>query len=320
MGERKVLNFHLDPDMDPSIIPRIKRNREKLVEVRMMLPFSLRCNTCGEYMYRGKKFNSKKEDIMNETYMGVRIIRFYIKCSVCSAEITFKTDPQNSDYVCESGASRNFELWRETQRVVEEEEKNREEEEELDAMKALENRTMDNKIEMDVLDALDEIRAINQRHQRVDTNKVLEALAAKNQPIKRDPSSLLTEEDEKEIQNMKFGIKTQESNDTLNNSNNNNNSILSQLKKQMINTNNIASTSSNPIIITKKKRKLEESNSETIVETKSQHKEEIKESNQEQNTPTITTSTTGTTNNNDTTTTSSIFGLLGDYGDDENDE
>lgn len=316
MGERKVLNFHLDPDMDPSIIPRIKRNREKLVEVRMMLPFSLRCNTCGEYMYRGKKFNSKKEDITNETYMGVRIIRFYIKCSVCSAEITFKTDPQNSDYVCESGASRNFELWRETQRVVEEEEKNREEEEELDAMKALENRTMDNKIEMDVLDALDEIRAINQRHQRVDTNKVLEALAAKNQPVKRDPSSLLTEEDEKEIQNMKFGVKTQETNDTLNNNtNNNSNSILSQLKKQMINnTNNtnLTSTSSNPIIITKKKRKLEESNSETIVETKSQaletKKEETKESNQEEN------------NTNETTTSSSIFGLLGDYGDDEDDE
>ena len=40
----------------------------------------------------------------------------------------------------------------------------------MDSMKALENRTIDNKVEMDVLDALDEIRAINQRHERIDTS------------------------------------------------------------------------------------------------------------------------------------------------------
>ena len=39
----------------------------------------------------------------------------------------------------------------------------------MDSMKALENRTIDNKVEMDVLDALDEIRAINQRHERINT-------------------------------------------------------------------------------------------------------------------------------------------------------
>ena len=73
----------------------------------------MRCDTCGEYMYRGKKFNSRKEDMPGEDYMGIRKFRFYIKCSVCSAEITFCTDPKNSDYECESGALRNFEMWRE---------------------------------------------------------------------------------------------------------------------------------------------------------------------------------------------------------------
>ncbi len=32
--------------------------------------------------------------------------------TLCSAEITFKTDPMNTDYAAEHGASRNFEPWR----------------------------------------------------------------------------------------------------------------------------------------------------------------------------------------------------------------
>jgi hypothetical protein len=52
-----------------------------------------------------------------QTYLGIQIFRFYFKRSKCSAEITFKTDPQNSDYTVESGASRNFEPWREKDEV-----------------------------------------------------------------------------------------------------------------------------------------------------------------------------------------------------------
>jgi hypothetical protein len=39
----------------------------------------MRCNTCGEYIYKGKKFNARKEDVENESYLGLRIYRFYIK-------------------------------------------------------------------------------------------------------------------------------------------------------------------------------------------------------------------------------------------------
>ena len=160
MGERKVLNFYVPPDFDASIIPRQKRDKTKLIEVRTMLPFSMRCNTCGEYMYRGKKFTAKKEMIQGEEYMRIRKFRFHIHCSVCSAVIVFKTDPKNSDYEMESGGSRNFEVWRDDTAAVEQMEKEREEEDNVDAMKALENRTMDNKVEMDVLDALDEIQVL----------------------------------------------------------------------------------------------------------------------------------------------------------------
>ncbi|KAG0706347.1 DUF572-domain-containing protein [Suillus ampliporus] len=167
MSERKVLNKYFPPDFDPSLIPRRRGPKNSQQVVRLMAPFSMRCNTCGEYIYKGKKFNARKETVDGEDYYGIKIFRFYIKCTLCSAEITFKTDPKNTDYSAEHGASRNFEPWRE-ERVVEEEDRlARLEEEENNPMKALENRTVDAKREMDILDALQDIRARNARNERV---------------------------------------------------------------------------------------------------------------------------------------------------------
>jgi len=71
-----------------------------------------------------------------------------------------KTDPQNSDYVVESGATRNFEPWRAEDEETDEMKKKRESEEMGDAMKSLENRTLDSKREMDILAALDEMKSM----------------------------------------------------------------------------------------------------------------------------------------------------------------
>lgn len=183
MGERKVLNKYFPPDFDPSIMPRKRRSdigrerKNKQIEVRMMLPMSVQCDTCGEYMYRGKKFNSRKEDVLEEDYFGIKIFRFYIKCVTCAAEITFKTDPKSGDYIAEKGASRNFEPWRENNEAIDSELQKRQEEEHNDSMKTLENRTKESKREMDILDTLDEIRAINQRHERIDTAALLSSHA-----------------------------------------------------------------------------------------------------------------------------------------------
>jgi hypothetical protein len=66
----------------------------------------------------GTKFNCRKEDVPEDAYLGIRVFRFYFKCTRCSAELAMKTDPKNSDYVMEAGASRNFEPWRDKSQQV----------------------------------------------------------------------------------------------------------------------------------------------------------------------------------------------------------
>jgi Saf4/Yju2 protein len=130
--------------------------------------------SCGEYIYKGRKFNARKETT-DEKYLSISIYRFYIRCTRCSAQISFKTDPKQMDYQVESGAKRNFEPWRDNKLVDETEEQRldrleREEQEEeaaqRDVMAALEAKTMDAKTEMAVADALDEIRVRNARLDR----------------------------------------------------------------------------------------------------------------------------------------------------------
>ena len=175
-----------------------------------------RCNTCGEYIYKGKKFNARKETVEGEDYYGIKIFRFYIKWCVtlrslprviltptsstlCSAEITFKTDPKNTDYAAEHGASRNFEPWREEQAVEEEDRLAKLEEEENNPMKVLENRTIDSKREMDILDALHDIRARNARNERVGQSEDLVGRIGREEIISPEDEQRRREEEEDEM-------------------------------------------------------------------------------------------------------------------------
>ncbi|KAL0951658.1 hypothetical protein HGRIS_008338 [Hohenbuehelia grisea] len=204
MSERKVLNKYFPPDFDPDLIPRRKQPKNSQQVVRLMAPFSMRCNTCGEYIYKGKKFNARKETVEGEDYYGIKIFRFYIKCTLCSAEITFKTDPKNTDYTAEHGASRNFEPWRDEAAVEEEDRLAKLEAEENNPMKALENRTQDSKREMDILDALQDIRARNARNERVGQGVDLVARIEKDEVETEEAleQKRLAEEDEKLVREV----------------------------------------------------------------------------------------------------------------------
>ena len=181
MSERKVLTKYYPPDFDPSKIARTRNTGPKTAgpktqTVRLMAPFSMKCTSCGEYIYKGRKFNARKETT-DEKYLSIPIYRFYIRCTRCSAEITFKTDPKGMDYTCEKGAKRNFEVWR--GKEGEEGNKLETEEEMLDRIEAeeaerggvmaeLEGKVHDAKQEMAIADALDEIRTRNARISRAE--------------------------------------------------------------------------------------------------------------------------------------------------------
>ncbi|XP_036412581.1 splicing factor YJU2 [Colossoma macropomum] len=198
MSERKVLNKYYPPDFDPSKIPKLKLPKDRQYVVRLMAPFNMRCKTCGEYIYKGKKFNARKETVQNEQYLGLPIFRFYIKCTRCLAEITFKTDPENTDYAMEHGATRNFQA----EKLIEEEEKKiqreREEEELNNPMKVLENRTRDSKMEMEVLENLQELKELNQRQAAVDFESMLEQY----KELEKRQKEKEQEEDERETKEM----------------------------------------------------------------------------------------------------------------------
>lgn len=171
MGERKVQAKYYPPDFDPSKIPRVKKKNKNEDLVRFMLPMSVRCDTCGEFMGTGLKFNAKKSDT-GDNYLGIRIFRFSMKCKSCPATFTIRTDPKNSEYICDTGVRRNYEPWRE-KKNVEEEEKGERSRQDEDSMQALENKTIDAKRQMEDLDALDEIKSNNAKRAAVNVDDVI---------------------------------------------------------------------------------------------------------------------------------------------------
>ena len=177
MAERKVLNKYYPSDFDPDKLRTIeKKNTPKICNVRMMLPMTMKCYTCGTYTYIGTKCNMKVEPVQDEDYLGITLYRFYYRCSNCFSQITFKTDPKNNDYTAEIGASRNHEPWKDIMLAEEEYKNNKKMEMRDDAMKNLEYRTYDSKREMDILEATDKVKELNRREANIDYDELIKKI------------------------------------------------------------------------------------------------------------------------------------------------
>lgn len=227
MADRKTINKYYPPDFDPSKLGRTKKQPKtgsaSLATVRLMSPFSMRCTTCGEYIYKGKKFNARKQQT-GESYLGIQIIRFYIRCPRCSGEIRFRTDPKTSDYLTEAGAERNLEPWRDREKEEEtlEDRLLRLEKEEEEAAAAEENKNgisakdggttsdpfagLEEKVnlakrEMEIQDELEELRMRNARFEELSANASAPSIEAVSAQRKKED-----EEDEEAAKQIFGGI------------------------------------------------------------------------------------------------------------------
>mmetsp|Transcript_160621 Transcript_160621/g.283217 ORF Transcript_160621/g.283217 Transcript_160621/m.283217 type:complete len:364 (-) Transcript_160621:36-1127(-) len=169
VGWTFTAGLYYPPDYDPAKLVPLKHlkargeKKEKMLNIRMMFPFTMICDSCGEYNYTGTKFTAKTETIKNEEYLGIKVYRFYGRCKHCWSEFTFKTDPKNSDYTMESGGKRTYEAWKDAD-MAEAEMKKEKEDAEKDQMKALEQKSIDVQAEMQRIEDLDAIRTLNKRN------------------------------------------------------------------------------------------------------------------------------------------------------------
>ncbi len=211
MAERKVLNKYYPSDFDPDKLRTIeKKNTRKICNVRMMLPMTMKCYTCGHYTYIGTKCNMKVEPVQDEDYLGITLYRFYYRCSNCYSQITFKTDPKNNDYTAEIGASRNHEPWKDIMLAEEEYKNNKKLEMKDDAMKNLEYRTYDSKREMDILEATDQVKELNRREAHIDFEYLIKKVRESDKEKEKKEKENIQEK--KEIEKMYKNLKNQKDN------------------------------------------------------------------------------------------------------------
>ncbi|CAJ1348191.1 unnamed protein product [Effrenium voratum] len=166
VGWTFTAGVYYPPDFDASKLMPVKALKPRgpqMMNIRMMFPFTMVCDSCKEYNYTGTKFTAKVEQIKGESFLGLKVYRFYGRCRHCWSEFTFKTDPKNSDYTMESGGKRTYEAWKDADAMESQLKQEKEKEAAQDHMKALEQKAVDVQSEMQRIEDLDAIRTLNKR-------------------------------------------------------------------------------------------------------------------------------------------------------------
>lgn len=178
MSERKVPNKYIPPEYDYEVIESqmMSSNKNKSEKsscsIRMMLPMTVMCLNCEKFMSIGTKFNMRIQKVLDEDYLGIVIYRFYFKCKKCFKELTFKTDPKNHDYVCEWGIKKKPQIIKDIELAEEEYKRIKEKEIKENTIKAIELKQEDMKKEMEILDAIEDLKEMN-KVKRLDVNELL---------------------------------------------------------------------------------------------------------------------------------------------------
>ncbi|XP_954799.1 uncharacterized protein TA03820 [Theileria annulata] len=189
MSERKVLNKYIPPDFDPDALLRYKKvlkseilrkesplalklkyGNSKLMNIRMMYPFTFRCESCRDFTYVGTKFNSRVQRLDNDTYLGIVKWRFFGKCPNCKHEIVFKTDPKNSDYTLESGGTRTYDANKDQQQILQQLNQQQDEKDEMSTIDKM-NMKADHAIEE--YEELERLTALKRRAGRMRERELL---------------------------------------------------------------------------------------------------------------------------------------------------
>ena len=107
MAERNVVKPYVPPYFDSSQIPALKKRKEGKSVVYIVVPIGMQCSACNNIIHKDGRVHAHKEECAEvEDYHEIRRWRFYFPCSSCSAEIVIKTNPENDDFECISGATR----------------------------------------------------------------------------------------------------------------------------------------------------------------------------------------------------------------------
>lgn len=121
MAERKATNKYYPPEWNPSkgsintfkgshpLRERARKLDQGILVVRFELPYNIWCDGCNNHIGMGVRYNAEKSKV--GMYHSTPVFQFRCKCHLCDSYFVLKTDPQNLDYIVESGARRQERRW-----------------------------------------------------------------------------------------------------------------------------------------------------------------------------------------------------------------